>query len=57
MLDDQLTFSVAAPQAVPGTRREILSCVASIFDPLGLASPLTVRAKIGMKCLAEVGLR
>ena len=41
---DQLGFNVNLPDH-PLTRRGILSCVASIYDPLGLASPVILTGK------------
>jgi hypothetical protein len=35
------------------TKRDILSQSSSIFDPLGILSPITVRAKILMQTLWE----
>ncbi|XP_053376744.1 uncharacterized protein LOC128547687 [Mercenaria mercenaria] len=42
--DDTLSFKVKLTDK-PLTRRGILSVVSSIFDPLGLASPVTLQAK------------
>ncbi|XP_071480638.1 uncharacterized protein [Diadema antillarum] len=38
------------------TKRQILSQVARIFDPIGFASAFLVRAKTGMQCLWQFGL-
>ena len=42
--DDKIKFIVQVADR-PFTRRGILSIVSSIFDPLGLVSPITLRAK------------
>ena len=51
---DILTFIVADVEEVSFTRRGLLSKIMGIFDPLGLASPVTIKAKIG---LSELGVR
>ena len=38
------------------TKRRILSQIAKIFDPIGFASALLVKAKIGMQRLWQLGL-
>lgn len=38
------------------TRRELLSCVSALFDPLGLVSPLLMPAKILLQTLCKKGL-
>lgn len=42
--------------ASPETRRGILSVVASLFDPLGLAGPVTLKARQLLQKLCEVNL-
>ncbi|XP_060579275.1 uncharacterized protein LOC132736195 [Ruditapes philippinarum] len=42
--DDKITFKIKISKK-PLTRRGILSIVSAIFDPLGLVSPVTLRAK------------
>ncbi|XP_062540923.1 uncharacterized protein LOC134208965 [Armigeres subalbatus] len=50
---DQLRFNMeVAVDSVAWTRRRILSCIAKLFDPLGLISPIVVYAKIIMQQLA-----
>ncbi|XP_062541223.1 uncharacterized protein LOC134209258 [Armigeres subalbatus] len=50
---DQLRFDMeVAVDSVAWTRRRILSCIAKLFDPLGLISPIVVYAKIIMQQLA-----
>ena len=51
---DILTFIVADVEEVSFTRRGLLSKIMGIFDPLGLASPVTIKAMIG---LSELGVR
>ena len=46
---DKLTFNVRDSEDVNFTRVGILSKVAEHFDPLGLAAPMTVKAKIRMQ--------
>ena len=46
---DNLGFRVTVPESIPDTRRSQLSAVASWYDPLGLASPLIVQAKIALR--------
>ena len=46
---DLLGFRVTVPESIPDTRRDQLSAVASCYDPLGLASPLIVQAKIALR--------
>jgi hypothetical protein len=43
-------------QNVPPSRRRLLSIVSSIFDPLGLVSPFTMRAKIFLQSLCKQGV-
>ena len=42
---DMLTFKVVNKN-IPETKRGILSMVSSIFDPMGLISPIIVKAKL-----------
>ena len=53
---DKLTFSVAATEDVTYTRRGLLSKLAGVFDPLGLASPFIIKAKILTQQLCLKGL-
>ncbi|XP_051816711.1 uncharacterized protein LOC127537707 [Acanthochromis polyacanthus] len=48
---DTFTFKVAVANK-PYTRRGVLSIINSIFDPLGLAAPVTVRGKLLLRELA-----
>ena len=55
---DELTYSVQleANEEV-NTKRRILSCISKLFDPLGLISPIIVKAKILMQRLWQGDLR
>ena len=50
------SFSIEQPSGVIFTWRGLLSKLASVFDPLGLASPVRVQAKIKLKLLSLVRL-
>ena len=49
--EDVLTFQINKVERVIFTRRGLLSKIAGMFDPLGLASPATIKGKIGLKKL------
>ena len=53
--DDTLHFSVDLPKKPP-TRRGILSMVSSLYDPLGLLSPFTLKGKCILKQLCCDGI-
>ena len=48
-LTDSLGFRVENLEEIEFTRAGIASKVASIFDPLGTAAPLIVKAKIRLR--------
>ena len=56
--DDVLKYKVEAKvsQQSKLTKRNILSQVARIYDPIGFAAPYLVRAKIGLQDLWKEGL-
>lgn len=54
--EDTLTFSVTNVENVTYTRRGLLSKLAGVFNPLGLACPFTVQAKILTQRLCLLGL-
>ena len=39
------------------THRKILSTVSGVFDPIGLAAPYTIRARILLKEMGQIGQR
>ncbi|XP_042870686.1 uncharacterized protein LOC122252327 [Penaeus japonicus] len=45
-LDDDVLKVIVSTPMKPTTRRGILSIMSSIFDPLGLLAPFTIRAKM-----------
>lgn len=45
LMSDTFTFRVTAAEK-PYTRRGILSVVNSLYDPLGLVAPVTIRGKM-----------
>lgn len=52
---DEFQFeSVAMPDA--RTKRQVLSSISKLFDPLGLASPLVVKAKLIMQATWQLNL-
>eukprot|EP00095_Tigriopus_kingsejongensis_P006478 snap_masked-scaffold2335_size16968-processed-gene-0.0 protein:Tk06478 transcript:snap_masked-scaffold2335_size16968-processed-gene-0.0-mRNA-1 annotation:"PREDICTED: uncharacterized protein LOC100893771" len=53
---DTLSFAVRQGESsrVVFTQRSLLSQLAGIYDPMGLASPFTVRGKIMMQRLAKL---
>ena len=52
---DTLTFRTITTKDTIYTRRGLLKKIATIFDPLGFAAPLTMRAKIKLKLLNTRG--
>ncbi|XP_057380651.2 uncharacterized protein LOC130703047 [Daphnia carinata] len=56
-LKDSLGFNVANRPDTCFTRVNLISKVASVFDPLGTASPLIVKAKIRLRELGVKGLK
>ena len=50
-------FKVANHSEIQFTRVDLISRVASVFDPLGTASPLIVKAKIRLRELGIKGLK
>ena len=53
---DSLGFRVITAEGVSYTRIGLLSKVASLFDPMGTAAPLVVKAKIRLRALGTRGL-
>ena len=53
---DVLSFSIHQPSDIIFTRRGLLSKLASVFDPLGQAAPVTVQVKIKLKIFGLGGL-
>ena len=59
---DRLTFKIKADmlkttsgQEIKLTKRTILSCIAQIYDPVGIAAAFIIKAKIGMQRLWQKG--
>ena len=52
--EDQFTFDVTIPNK-PFTRRGVLSVVNSIYDPLGIAVPITLKGKLLLQKLVAMG--
>ena len=42
-------------QEVKLTKRKVLSCIARVYDPIGIAAAFIIRAKIGMQRLWQLG--
>ena len=53
---DTLAFRTITTDDTIYTRRGLLKKIATIFDPLGFAAPLTIRAKIKLKLLNTRGI-
>jgi hypothetical protein len=49
VVEDCLTFSTRALDQESGTAAEVLSVLASIFDPLGIVAPVVFRGKLLMR--------
>ena len=51
-LSDSFSFSTDFPKLCkPLTKRQVLSLLAKLYDPLGMLSPLTIRSKIFFQSL------
>ena len=53
---DIFTFNVHPPGEITLTKRTVLSYIARIYDPIGIAAAFLIRAKIGMQRLWLKGL-
>ncbi|XP_062704295.1 uncharacterized protein LOC134286660 [Aedes albopictus] len=51
---DELHFSYQPTEILQPTKRNILSQIASLFDPLGLLAPIIVKAKLVMQRMWEL---
>lgn len=55
--DDVFKFSVCPVESPTATRRNILSIVSKLFDPLGFVSPFVLQAKILLHEICRQGLQ
>lgn len=55
-LNDSFQFQVSKNDAVPGTKRAVLSSIAKLYDPLGWVTPVTIAAKVFMQQLWRLKL-
>ena len=53
---DTFTFQVEPPTDCTPTKRNVLSCISSLFDPLQFLSPFTMRAKLLIQEILAAGL-
>ena len=53
---DTFNFEVKLPTNSPPTKRNVLSCIASLFDPLQFLSPFTMRARLLMQEIWAAGV-
>ena len=53
---DKLSISADYPTSAPTTRRQLLSAISSIFDPLGLVAPALLAPKFLLQELVKKGL-
>ncbi|CAB4022309.1 Hypothetical predicted protein, partial [Paramuricea clavata] len=55
---DTLTyiFEIGQPQIETYTKRQVASCAAKVFDPIGLITPFTVRSKMLLQSLWTQGI-
>ena len=51
---DAFTFQISLPEK-PYTRRGVLAVVNSLYDPLGLAIPVTLRGRLLLRELVKLG--
>ena len=49
--NDSMSFAQRSPDSEASTKRKILKALASVFDPLGILSPVSVRGKILLQTL------
>ena len=54
---DQISLRNYTLNRTASTRRQVLSAIAEIFDPLGIATPLSVNAKLLMRAIVERKLK
>ena len=54
--EDAFTFKVKQPKEEDPTKRNVLSAIATLFDPLQLLAPFTLRAKVLMQEIWTAGL-
>ena len=52
-VSDQITLRNYSLNRTASTRRQVLSAIAEIFDPVGIATPLSVNAKLLMRAIVE----
>ena len=55
--NDQITLRNYSLNRTASTRRQVLSAIAEIFDPVGIATPLSVNAKLLMRAIVERKLK
>ena len=53
---DTFNFEVKLPTNSPPTKRNVLSCIASLFDPLQFLAPFTMRARLLMQEIWAAGV-
>ena len=51
---DQLSLKVGNLNRQAATRRQILSTLSEVFDPVGIATPLTINSKLLMRSIADL---
>ena len=54
---DQISLRNHSLNRAASTRRQVLSAIAEIFDPLGIATPLSINAKLLMRAIVERKLK
>ena len=52
--DDVITYKVKDMELAKFTKRSVLSKMQTVFDPLGLATPVTIRARVAIQAIWNI---